>query len=131
MVAAWNDGKGYDDGTGQTQATPRRPTAGSRVDRGTFSLPTAYAATWQWTSDPVVTVNPTTGAFYFAALADASSSLYAIGVVKGRFTGSTFAWGTPSVPRTASTSAWRSWTRSGSRSTYPCPGPDPVLYKIP
>jgi len=47
----------------------------------------------------VLAVNPTTGAFYFSALGEVTGSVSAACVVKGRFTGTTFAWGSPSVGR--------------------------------
>lgn len=95
VVAAWNDEIGFD-------FTPETDTQG-------FGYSTDGGLTWvdggvpkntnvgKWNSDPVVVVNEKTGAFYFAALCDPSSSENGIGVVKGTFNGSAFSWGTPSV----------------------------------
>ncbi len=105
MVAAWNDGKGFDDGTNQTQGYATSVDGGlTWVDHGTFPIPTAYASSWHWTSDPVLAVNPNTGAFYFSALADIGLSQSTVGVVKGSFSGTTFTWGNPSAARIVSTS---------------------------
>ncbi|HTR96574.1 MAG TPA: T9SS type A sorting domain-containing protein [Candidatus Acidoferrales bacterium] len=102
MVAAWNDGRGFSDLTGDTQGWGISVDGGATwSDEGVFPIPSAFP-TWVWSSDPVVTVNPNTGAFYYSGLADASSSLSAIGVTKGRFHGSGFAWDTVSVVRTVS-----------------------------
>jgi hypothetical protein len=107
MVAAWNDGHGYTDGSNQTQGWATSIDGGQTwIDQGRVPLPGAYAG-WVWTSDPVVVVNPTTGAFYFSALGDASLTLSAIGVTKGRFDPVThvFTWSTVSVARTVANSS--------------------------
>ena len=105
MVAAWNDGRGFREVNpplaNQTQGWGISVDGGvTWTDEGIFPIPAAYAATWNWSSDPVVTVNPTTGAFYYSGLADANSSLSAIGVIKGRFSGNTFIWDDVTIPRT-------------------------------
>ncbi len=102
MVAAWNDGQGYADGSYQTQGWATSTDGGlTWTDRGAMPAPSGWA-TWKWTSDPVLAVNPTTGAFYFAALGDDNypGVRNGVGVAKGRFNGSSFAWSTISVPRT-------------------------------
>jgi hypothetical protein len=95
VVAAWNDGIGILD-------VPETDTQG-------FGYSTDGGNTWvdggippktnvgTWNSDPVVVVNEKTGAFYFAALCDLSSSENGIGVVKGTFIGNNFLWGTPAL----------------------------------
>ena len=102
MVAAWNDGKGFHDGSNQYQGYATSADGGvTWTDRGTFPLP-ASRPNWSWTSDPVLGVNSRTGAFYFSALVDPdgpSGNTNGIGVVKGRFSGSTIAWETPSLVR--------------------------------
>jgi hypothetical protein len=104
MVAAWNDGTGFSDGSYQTQGWATSTDGGATwVDQGRFPLPAGNAA-WVWSSDPVLAVNPTTGAFYFAALADPSASTSAVGVLKGRFTGASFAWGAVSTVRSVPSS---------------------------
>ena len=98
MIAAWNDGTGFTDLSNQTQGWATSTDGGvTWVDRGKFPV---ASGTWVWSSDPVLAVNPTTGAFYYSGLADANSSQSAIGVLKGRFTGASFAWGAVSVVRT-------------------------------
>ncbi len=120
MLAAWNDGTGFSDGTNQTQGWATSVDGGATwVDQGKFPTPAAYAS-WKWTSDPVLIVNPVTGAFYYAGLADANSTTSAIGVIKGRFSGTTFAWGAPSVVRTVTGNdfldkEWIAWDPTRSR----------------
>jgi hypothetical protein len=100
LVAAWNDGKGYDDGTFQTLGWATSTDGGlTWIDHGTFPIPAAYSTTWTWTSDPVLAVNSTTGAFYFAGLGEVTGLISGAGVLKGRFTGSAFAWEPPSLAR--------------------------------
>jgi hypothetical protein len=106
MLAAWNDGQGWNDGTNQTQGWATSVDGGvTWVDQGTFPGPTGFPA-WVWTSDPVLAVNTATGAFYYSGLANADASTSAIGVIKGRFNTVTnvFTWGTPSVVRTVNAS---------------------------
>jgi hypothetical protein len=92
LVAAWNDGKGYDDGSGQTLGWGTSVDGGATwIDQGTFPLPPAFSA-WVWSSDPVLTVNPVTGAFYFAGLGSVPGSFTSVGVCKGRFSGGGFTW---------------------------------------
>lgn len=93
MVAAWNDGTGFSDATNETQGWATSTDGGQTwIDRGKLPPP-SQPANWKWSSDPVVVVNPNTGAFYYAGLADASSpTVSAIGVMKGRFSGNTFNW---------------------------------------
>lgn len=108
MIAAWNDGKGFHDGSGQTQGWATSVDGGQTwTDRGYLPLPSGDA-NWSWTSDPVLAVNPTTGAFYFSALVDpdgAAGSTNGIALVKGRFSGSSFAWGQPSLVRSVNYSS--------------------------
>lgn len=100
MVAAWNDSKGFRDGSFQTQGWATSTDGGQTwVDEGTLPVP-ASPSGWRWASDPVVVVNPNTGAFYFSALADANGGVNAIGVLKGRFSGGTFTWSTRVSART-------------------------------
>ena len=101
MVAAWNDSKGFRDGTGQTQGWATSTDGGDTwTDQGTLPGPSSPVG-WKWTSDPVVIVNPNTGAFYYSGLADANGGLNAIGVIKGRFSGGTFNWTNRSSARSA------------------------------
>jgi hypothetical protein len=94
VVAAWNDGQGIyplpeEDTQGYAYSTDGGLTwtDGGRVPNGGQFL---------WSSDPVVVVNPSTGAFYFSALYDAAGE-NGIAVVKGTFNGASFSWSAPMV----------------------------------
>ncbi len=108
LIAAWNDGKGFHDGSNQYQGYATSADGGQTwTDRGTFPIP-AGSPNWSWTSDPVLAVNPRTGAFYFSALIDPdgpSGNTNGIGVVKGRFSGSNVVWQTPSLVRSVNYSS--------------------------
>ncbi len=92
VVAAWNDGEGFVSGT-STQGYAYSNNGGATwVDGG---VPPVSGGITEWTSDPVVTVNEKTGAFYFSALCDPSATTNGIGVVKGTFSGGVLTWGTP------------------------------------
>jgi hypothetical protein len=96
-VAAWNDGEG----------TPSYQGFGYSIDGGKTwtdggSPPSTNVGLWA--SDPVVVVNPTTGAFYYAALCDPGPGMNGVGVVKGTFSGNVFSWGTPKLVRQYATS---------------------------
>lgn len=93
MVAAWNDGTGFSDASNETQGWATSTDGGQTwTDQGKLPPP-VQPADWKWSSDPVVVVNPNTGAFYYAGLADAEAgSLSALGVLKGRFSGGVFTW---------------------------------------
>ncbi len=106
MVVAWNDGAGFDVATppGYQLLGYGVSTNGGATwtDKGTLPLGSGHP-NWQWTSDPVVVVNSTTGDFYCAGLVfpdgppppDGSGTTNGIAVVKGSFTGGVFTWGTP------------------------------------
>ncbi len=103
LVAAWNDGQGYvspDDTQGWATSVDGGLTW---TDQGTFPQPAGVAA-FEWASDPVLAVNEKTGAIYFSALCDLSdtfgNSTGGIAVVKGRWNGTSFAWGTPKIANT-------------------------------
>lgn len=102
MMAAWNDGNGWTNGSNQSQGWAISVDGGgSWVDQGTFPLP-SDRPNWTWTSDPVLAVNPATGTFYFSALADPDGGFgntNGIGVGRGRFSGSSFAWENPTLVR--------------------------------
>ncbi len=101
MVAAWNDGQGFQTFT-DTQGWATSIDGGlTWVDRGAPPHPVGVNA-FQWTSDPVLTVNERTGAVYYAGLcdfSDAQGTKSGIAVVKGRWTNNTFAWGAPVIAR--------------------------------
>ena len=99
VVAAWNDGQGFVTG-GDMQGWATSSDGGvTWVDRGNLPHPAGVSG-FEWFSDPLVTVNEKTGAFYFTALCDFSSlsgGRAGIAVVKGRWDGSTIAWGNPVI----------------------------------
>jgi len=110
VVAAWNDGQGFVSG-GDTQGWAVSANGGlTWQDMGTFPKPPGVP-NFFWTSDPVLAVNEKTGAFYFAALCDFGptpppfSERSGVAVVKGRWNGSTIAWGAPAVARDVDYSA--------------------------
>ncbi len=104
MVAAWNDSRGVWDGSGQWQGWATSTDSGRTwVDRGTLPVP-ANPTGWRWASDPVVVVDPNTGAFYYAGLGDGNGNQSGIGVLKGRFSGTTFNWTTAVAARLESPS---------------------------
>ncbi len=102
LVAAWNDGQGFVTNS-DTQGWAFSTDGGSTwSDRGTFPSTVPGTSAFEWTSDPVVTVNEKTGAFYFSALCDFTTGLglrSGVGVVKGRWNGADFVWGTPTIAR--------------------------------
>ncbi|HTR96573.1 MAG TPA: hypothetical protein VMH61_01610 [Candidatus Acidoferrales bacterium] len=102
MLAAWNDGAGLRDGSGQVVGWGTSTDGGlTWVDRGTLPVPAGHPQ-WHWSGSPVVAVDARTGAFYCAALADASPTTSAIGVLRGHFTGpapGALAWDPPVVAR--------------------------------
>jgi hypothetical protein len=98
LVAAWNDGQGTG-GDDQGWATSADGGA-TWTDRGTFPHPVGVAG-FAWLSDPSLTVNEKSGAFYFSALCRFTSTTLgpraAIGLVKGRWNGTTVVWGNPAI----------------------------------
>ena len=101
LVAAWNDGQGFQT-FGDTQGWATSADGGQTwTDQG--NLPHATGVTgFQWTSDPVLTVNEKTGAVYYAGLCDfndANGSRSGVAIAKGRWTGATFNWEKVSIAR--------------------------------
>lgn len=96
LVAAWNDGQGFfPDPDVSTQGFAYSTDGGVTWTDG--GIPPLPGGTGLWTSDPVITVNEKTGAFYYSALCDPTANTNGIAVVKGTFSGSNFTWGTPRV----------------------------------
>ena len=99
LVAAWNDGQGFVTG-GDSQGWATSLDGGlTWTDQGDFPSP-GGVPNFVWTSDPVLAVNEKTGAFYFSALCEFSASgapQSGVAVVKGRWSGSTVAWGVPVI----------------------------------
>lgn len=104
VVAAWNDGQGYIAGGGDGQGYATSVDGGvTWVDRGNLP-PIPGFPSFRWASDPSLAVDEKTGEFFYAGLCDPNLSTNGIGVVKGTFTGSTFAWQTPAFVRSVSNS---------------------------
>ena len=92
LVAAWNDGEGFEDGS-STQGFGYSTDGGATwVDGGS---PPTTGGIRLWNSDPQIAVNPQTGAFYFSALCEPTPFTNGIGVVKGTFVDGRLVWGTP------------------------------------
>lgn len=94
VVAAWNDGEGFVTGLSSQGFGYSNNNGATWVDGG---IPPVSGGVGEWTSDPVIAVNEKTGAFYFAALCEPSSTTNGIAVVKGTFVGGVLTWGTPRV----------------------------------
>src|SRR5262245_5654361 len=122
VVAAWNDGQGFIT-NGDTQGWATSVDGGlTWVDRGDFPHPTGLT-NFQWISDPVLAVNEKTGAYYFSALCLFSAiggDREGVGVIKGRWNGTTIAWGNPVVanqaPLSSSVFLDKSWVVADSVS---------------
>jgi hypothetical protein len=101
MVAAWNDGQGFQTFT-DTQGWATSSDGGlTWVDQGAPPRPLGVNG-FQWTSDPVLTVNEKSGAVYYAGLCDFSDAQglkSGVALIKGRWNGNTFTWGAPVVAR--------------------------------
>ncbi len=106
VMAAWNDGQGFVvAGNGQGVAVSADGGA-TFTDLGNPPIPSGFPS-WQWTSDPVVAVDESSGRFFYCGLADADAANNAIGIAYCHFTGSTFAWdGAVSVRTAASASVF-------------------------
>lgn len=105
VLVAWNDGQGFVTG-GDTQGYAWSSDGGlTFTDGGDVPHPPAYP-NWEWTSDPVVTVNEKTGEFWYCGLANPDASNNAIGVARGRFTGGVFAFDSVFAVRIASNASF-------------------------
>jgi hypothetical protein len=100
MVAAWNDGQGFISGGGEQGWGTSVDGGQTWIDHGLAPSTVPGVAGFRWVSDPVLTVNDKTGAFYFSALCDYTINSVArsgVGVIKGRWNGVNFQWGTPVI----------------------------------
>lgn len=105
VLVAWNDGQGFVTG-GDTQGYGWSSDGGvTFTDGGDVPHPPAFPA-WEWTSDPVVTVNEKTGEFWYCGLANPDASNNAIGVARGRFTAGVFAFDSVFAVRIASNASF-------------------------
>ncbi|MEO5618121.1 MAG: T9SS type A sorting domain-containing protein [Candidatus Eisenbacteria bacterium] len=113
ILLTWNDGNGFDLVAPNYQLL----SYGYSTDGGTTwidggSLPQPPGSpNWQWSSDPVVTVNETTNEFLFTGLVYPSGppgtgTTNGVAFVKGTFIGGVFTWGTPVLIASGSNSAF-------------------------
>src|SRR5262249_19630973 len=106
LVITWNDGQGFNN-----YSAPNYQLLGygystdggaTWTDGGAIPIPGGYPK-WQWSSDPSLTVDETTGEFWFAGLVntdgptDLNGTRNGVGVVRGTFSGNNFSWGTPKL----------------------------------
>ncbi len=104
ILVAWNDGNGFDlvAPAYQLMSYGYSTDGGATwTDGGGLPQPPAMA-NWQWSSDPVLTVNTANNEFIFTGLVfpagpPGTGTTNGIAIVKGTFSGSTFTWGTPVV----------------------------------
>lgn len=106
VLAAWNDGEGFFLSPPSTQGYGYSTDGGGTFTDG--GIPPVVPG-WNWSSDPIVSVNEKTGVFYYAAMMDSGSTTdpagrNGLGVVSGTFAGSSFTWGTPHLVRRNSNS---------------------------
>ncbi len=99
VLIAFNDGLGFELGSGvsSTQGYSYSTDGGQTYTDG--GVPPLLSG-WEWTSDPVVTVDPKTGEFWYCALVDIpNNNQNGVGVVKATFGGTptTIQWGTPTL----------------------------------
>ncbi len=104
VVAAWNDGEGFNLPNLPRQGWGYSTDGGSTwTDGGTPPL----IAGWNWFSDPIMSVNEKTSTFYFCAMADSGGDNNQFGrngvvVVSLTFSGNAPVWGTPRLARAVS-----------------------------
>jgi hypothetical protein len=120
ILVAWNDSQGFSTG-GDVQGWGYSTDGGATfIDGGSIPHPAGYAS-WIWTSDPVVTVNAKTGRFYYCGLTDPDASHNGIGVAYGHFSGTSFAWDSVVLVRSASNATNfldKEWFFADSSSNY-------------
>lgn len=107
VLVSWNDGDGFVT-NGDSQGFAWSSNAGATfTDGGDVVHPSAVTyPNFNWTSDPVVTVNEKTGEFWYCGLFDYNNGANnGIGVARGRFTGGVFAFDSAFVVRTAVSNA--------------------------
>lgn len=92
ILVAWNDGQGFNDGT-DIQGYGYSTDGGATFTDG--GNPPPGGGSWEWTSDPVVTVNENTGEFWYCGLINPTAASNGVGVMRGTFSGSNFNWDAP------------------------------------
>ena len=95
VLAAWNDGQGFNVANGSGQGYGYSTDGGATwTDGGDPPAPAGFPS-FQWTSDPVCVVNPTTGTFYYSGLTapnGGAGSTNGVAVARGHFSGAAFVW---------------------------------------
>lgn len=116
LVIVWNDGDGFDRVSPQDQLLGFGYSSNggtSWTDGGQLPQGPGHPK-WEWTSDPALVVNPTTGEFFAAGLVDpdgptvdvgGTGTLHGVAVVKGTFSAGVFTWGTPVLVQSANYAA--------------------------
>ena len=112
VLLTWNDGDGFDRvapnyqllGFGYSTDGGATWTDGGQMPQLTGN------PNWQWSSDPVLTVNTTTSEFIFVGLVfpagpPGTGTTNGVAIVKGTFSGGVFTWGTPTLIVSGSNSA--------------------------
>jgi hypothetical protein len=104
ILVAWNDGRGFSDGTGDTQGWGYSTDGGQTfIDGGKLPKPPA-SPTFVWTSDPLIAVNQNTGEFWYLGLCAPTSVTNGVAIIRGTFSGGGFTWNTPVLIRSVSNS---------------------------
>lgn len=104
VVVAWNDGQGFDT-DGDTQGFAWSADGGATfVDGGDLPHPAAFPG-WNWTSDPVLSVNEASGEFWYCGLAEPDYGTNALAVARGRFAAGVFAFDSVFMVRQVANSA--------------------------
>lgn len=96
MLVAWNDGQSLFSGISGMGYAYSTDGGASWTDGGE---PPLGGGVVLWFSDPLVVVDEKRGDFYFGGLALTQTLENAIGVVRGRFSGTQFLWDLPAVVR--------------------------------
>jgi hypothetical protein len=99
VVAAWNDGEGFYGSPGNTSTQGFAYSNDGGVTWNDGGVPPLAGGVTEWTSDPVLTVNEKSGAFYYTALCNTGATTNGVAVVRGTFVGGALTWGTPKVAR--------------------------------
>ena len=96
VLAAWNNGKGFSDGTDLMAYGYSTDGGLTFRDGGVINRPTNS----KWSSDPVLIVNEKTGEFYFVGLLDPSSTTNGVAIARATFSGpGAPTWGTAHIIR--------------------------------
>ena len=98
-VAVWRDGNGLDVDSPNNQLIGYAWTTNGGLtwtDGGAMPLAPG-SPNWLWEDNPSITVNPSTGEYWMIGFVypNGDPSINGIGIARGTFTGSTFAWDPP------------------------------------